>query len=60
LVRCINLLEKPTLGNIFFDDINLAKVSSKELRKARQSIGMIFQQFNLLCKELHCKIYVFH
>jgi D-methionine transport system ATP-binding protein len=48
LVRCINLLEKPTSGNVYLEDVNLAHMSSTELRKVRQSIGMIFQQFNLL------------
>lgn len=48
LVRCINLLEKPTGGHIYFHDTDLQKVSGKELRKIRQKIGMIFQQFNLM------------
>lgn len=48
LVRCINLLEKPTSGSIIFDNKNLTKMSEKELRKSRQSMAMIFQQFNLL------------
>ncbi|MBR4573975.1 MAG: ATP-binding cassette domain-containing protein [Lachnospiraceae bacterium] len=48
LVRCLNLLEKPSEGEVWFDDLNLTKASDKELREARRSIGMIFQQFNLL------------
>ena len=48
LVRCINFLEKPTSGTVIFDGQDLSKLSSKELCKARQSMGMIFQQFNLL------------
>ena len=48
LVRCINFLEKPTSGTVIFDDLDLSKLSHKELCKARQSMGMIFQQFNLL------------
>lgn len=48
LVRCINFLEKPTSGTVIFDGQDLTKLSSKELCKARQSMGMIFQQFNLL------------
>lgn len=48
LVRCLNLLEKPDEGNIYIDGKNLIKLSSKELRKERQDIGMIFQHFNLL------------
>lgn len=48
LVRCINFLEKPTSGTVVFDGQDLSKLSRKELCKARQSMGMIFQQFNLL------------
>lgn len=48
LVRCINFLEKPTGGTVFFDGQDLSKLSEAELNKARRSMGMIFQQFNLL------------
>ena len=48
LVRCINFLEKPTSGTVIFDGQDLSALSHKELCKARQSMGMIFQQFNLL------------
>lgn len=48
LVRCMNLLEKPTKGNVIFDNNDLSALKHKELLKIRQSIGMIFQQFNLL------------
>ena len=48
LVRCINFLEKPTSGAVVFDGQDLNALSDKELRKARQQMGMIFQQFNLL------------
>jgi D-methionine transport system ATP-binding protein len=48
LVRCINLLEKPTSGRIIVDEQDMTKLSERELRKARQSMGMIFQGFNLL------------
>lgn len=48
LVRCLNLLEKPTEGNVYVDGRNLMELSQKELRKQRQNIGMIFQHFNLL------------
>lgn len=51
LVRCINLLEVPTEGNVYLGDINLTKISEKELRRCRQNIGMIFQQFNLLSQK---------
>ena len=51
LVRCINLLEVPAEGNVYLGDINLTKISEKELRRCRQNIGMIFQQFNLLSQK---------
>lgn len=48
LIRCINFLEKPTSGKVYFKDIDLSSLKSKELLKVRQNIGMIFQSFNLL------------
>jgi len=48
LVRCINFLERPTSGAVIFDGADLGALKEKELLKARQSMGMIFQQFNLL------------
>lgn len=48
LVRCINLLERPTEGQVLLDGKNLTALSKKELLALRQSIGMIFQGFNLL------------
>jgi len=48
LVRCINLLEKPTSGQVLLDGKDLMTLSKKELLKVRQNIGMIFQSFNLL------------
>jgi D-methionine transport system ATP-binding protein len=48
LIRCINMLEVPTGGQVFVDGKELTAMSKQELRRARQSIGMIFQHFNLL------------
>ena len=48
LVRCINLLERPTSGQVFIDGKEITALPRKELLKLRQSIGMIFQGFNLL------------
>ena len=48
LVRCINFLEKPTEGTVTVDGQELGKLSKKQLLEARRSMGMIFQQFNLL------------
>lgn len=43
LVRCMNLLETPTEGTVRVDGQEITTLSPKELRKARQSITMIFQ-----------------
>ena len=56
LVRCINLLERPTSGQVLIDGlleengraVDLCTLSAAQLRRARRGISMIFQQFNLL------------
>ena len=56
LVRCINLLERPTEGRVLIDGLpgvtegptDLCTMTPAQLRQARRSISMIFQQFNLL------------
>ncbi|AMA73926.1 MULTISPECIES: methionine ABC transporter ATP-binding protein [Aneurinibacillus] len=48
LLRLVNLLERPDEGKVYVDGQELTGLSNRELRKARQSIGMIFQHFNLL------------
>ncbi|MHB8076110.1 methionine ABC transporter ATP-binding protein [Desulfosporosinus fructosivorans] len=48
LVRCLNLLEKPTSGQVIIAGQDLTQLSEKALRHARQNIGMIFQHFYLL------------
>ena len=48
LIRCINMLEVPTGGQVFVDGQEMTALSGAALRKARQNIGMIFQHFNLL------------
>ncbi len=48
LVRCINLLERPTEGEVIVDGQDMTRLTEKALRQARKSIGMIFQSFNLL------------
>ena len=48
LVRCINLLERPTSGTVRIDGRDMTQLSRRDLLKARQDIGMIFQSFNLL------------
>jgi len=48
LLRTINLLERPDRGSVTVDGRELTALGKRELRAARQNIGMIFQQFNLL------------
>ena len=48
LVRCINMLERPTKGQVLIDGRNIAQLSDKELRAVRRDVTMIFQGFNLL------------
>ena len=48
LVRCINLLEKPTSGEIIVNGQRLDTMTPAQLRAARREITMIFQRFNLL------------
>ncbi len=50
LVRCMNFLEVPTEGEVLFEGESLGNMSPARLRKTRQSMGMIFQQFNLLAQ----------
>ena len=50
LVRCINFLEVPTEGEVLFEGESLGSMSPARLRRTRQSMGMIFQQFNLLAQ----------
>jgi D-methionine transport system ATP-binding protein len=48
LVRCVNLLERPTSGSVIVDGHNLTSMSVKEVREIKKNIGMVFQHFNLL------------
>ncbi|GAA2102767.1 ATP-binding cassette domain-containing protein [Streptomyces albiaxialis] len=56
LIRCVNLLERPTSGTVTVDGQDLTALAgngkghraSRELREARGRIGMVFQHFNLL------------
>lgn len=51
LVRTLNRLEDVTEGTVRFENAVLGKLSHLELRKARQSMAMIFQGFNLLMQK---------
>lgn len=48
LIRMLNLLERPTQGDVWVRDQNITKMSEAQLRKFRQGVGMVFQHFNLL------------
>lgn len=45
-LRSINLLEEPTEGKIFIDDMDITS-SDVDINRMRQRVGMVFQQFNL-------------
>lgn len=47
LVRCINLLERPTSGQVLIDGVDVTNMHGKELAQLRSHIGMIFQNFSL-------------
>ncbi|MBQ5812068.1 amino acid ABC transporter ATP-binding protein, partial [Candidatus Saccharibacteria bacterium] len=44
-LRCINWMEEPTSGEIYFDGVLLTE---KNIRKMRRNMGMVFQHFNLI------------
>jgi phosphonate transport system ATP-binding protein len=48
LLRCINRLVEPTSGRVIFNGVDVTAASGAELSRVRRSIGMIFQQFNLV------------
>ncbi|TKC16166.1 methionine ABC transporter ATP-binding protein [Robertmurraya kyonggiensis] len=48
LIRCVNLLERPTFGKVIVDGHELTSLSVKEVREVKKNIGMVFQHFNLL------------
>ncbi len=46
-LRCLNLLEKPSGGQILYHDVDLVTADNKTATKALLGMGMVFQQFNL-------------
>lgn len=46
-LRCLNLLEIPTSGEIWFEGKEITKAKAKEVNALRQKMGMVFQHFNL-------------
>lgn len=51
LLRCINLLEQPTAGNIHVNGLSVTSLKGKTLRDLRKSIGMVFQHGQLLSSQ---------
>ena len=45
-LRCLNLLEQPTSGEIIFDGVSITE-KRNDINKQREKMGMVFQQFNL-------------
>jgi phosphonate transport system ATP-binding protein len=48
LIRCVNRLVEPTRGEVHFNGVDILKLDAQALRRTRRSIGMIFQEFNLI------------
>ncbi len=48
LIRCINMLIKPTSGKVLLSGQNITGLRGRQLREARRKIGMVFQEFNLV------------
>jgi phosphonate transport system ATP-binding protein len=48
LIRCINRLVEPTSGRVILNDVEVQAVGSRELRKQRRHMGMIFQEYALV------------
>lgn len=46
-LRCLNLMEKPTSGEIYFEGEEITHAKEKDVNKIRQRMGMVFQHFNL-------------
>ncbi len=46
-LRCMNLLETPTGGHIYFDGIDIVAASEAQKNRVRSEMGMVFQHFNL-------------
>ena len=47
LLRGLNMLDRPTSGEVIFDGQDISKATETELDKIRQDMGMVFQSFNL-------------
>lgn len=50
LIRCVNRMHDITGGQLNVDDVDVAKLNGKQIRRFRRRIGMIFQSFNLVTR----------
>ena len=48
LLRCVNRLVEPDSGTVVLDGVDITSLGKSSLRKARRTMGMIFQEFNLI------------
>jgi phosphonate transport system ATP-binding protein len=48
LIRCVNRLVEPTSGSVRLGDVEITGLGSRELRRARRRMGMIFQEYALV------------
>ncbi len=55
LIRCMNRLETPTSGRILVDGEDILEMNTRQLRRLRKRVSMIFQQFNLLMQSTVAK-----
>jgi D-methionine transport system ATP-binding protein len=55
LLRTINMLERPTSGEVLIEGENIVNFPERKLRQLRKNIGMIFQHFNLLTSRTVCE-----
>ncbi len=46
-LRCLNMLEKPSCGKVYFEDVELTGADRRTLEMCRRKMGMVFQSFNL-------------
>src|SRR5207344_2474807 len=48
VIRCINRLVEPTAGSVALNDVDIVKLGSRDLRRVRRRVGMIFQEYALV------------
>src|SRR5690625_7490364 len=58
LLRMMNLIEMPDSGDVMINGHRLKHLTNKQIRKLRQSLGMIFQGYHLICNKTVFDYYV--